>query len=537
MAFKLNENQQLTINDSFNKQTARTKKIVRDSWAGDFADMVFPAINEERFSVLYSDKKASRPNTPINVIVGALMLKENNGMSDEELVQSLCCDVRFQYALHTTSYVEQPVSDRTFSRFRERVAAYKTMTGRDLLDEAFAELNEVYMKYMNLHSNIKRMDSLMIASRCKRMSRLEIIYQTTANAVRLIHRLGHDELLTTDLLHYMDAEDYNEVIYYCKGEDVVPRLEKALREAAAVLKIMEDDEWHGFSEYQLLVRVLAEQSEEAEDGNPVPKADSDISSKSLQNPSDPDATFRSKAGKSHKGYVGNVTETMGENGDSLITDFSLAPNTHSDSEFCREYLEKRPEDAEAETLITDGAYGSLENQELAESKNVTLVTTALTGKLPEKFLAGFRFTEDGSKVTSCPMGHEPEKCTYYPKTGVCRAQFSKTCCANCPHREECQAKEQKKTYAVYISKTKAARAAYLKKLSSEEYLGLTRKRNAVEGVMSVLRRKYRIDQLPVYGLERSMQFIQFKIAAYDFNKFLRHMRRTRVESAQDAAIA
>ena len=55
-------------------------------------------------------------------------------------------------------------------------------------------LADIYARYMNLHSNVKRMDSLMIASRCKRMSRLEIIYQTTANAVCLIHRLGHDEL-------------------------------------------------------------------------------------------------------------------------------------------------------------------------------------------------------------------------------------------------------------------------------------------------------------------------------------------------------
>jgi len=31
-------------------------------------------INEENFSVLYSDK-ASRPNTPVNVIVGGMVLE------------------------------------------------------------------------------------------------------------------------------------------------------------------------------------------------------------------------------------------------------------------------------------------------------------------------------------------------------------------------------------------------------------------------------------------------------------------------------
>ena len=49
--------------------------MLEKSWAKTFADKVFPAIDENIFSVLYS-KKASRPNTPVNVIVGALILKE-----------------------------------------------------------------------------------------------------------------------------------------------------------------------------------------------------------------------------------------------------------------------------------------------------------------------------------------------------------------------------------------------------------------------------------------------------------------------------
>ena len=97
-----------------------------------FADRVFPAIDEEIFSVLYSDK-ASRPNTPVNVIVGALILKEVLGDTDDELVQALMFDVRYQYALHTTSFEEQPLSDRTLSRFRARCLAYETETEIDLI--------------------------------------------------------------------------------------------------------------------------------------------------------------------------------------------------------------------------------------------------------------------------------------------------------------------------------------------------------------------------------------------------------------------
>ena len=258
MSFKTNQSQQITLHDSFINQTPRTQKLIMKSWCKDFADIVFPAIDEGRFAVLYSDNDASRPNTPVNVIVGGLMLKENNGLTDDELVESICCDVRFQYALHTTHLREQPVSDRTFSRFRERLYHYEMETGRSLLEEEMVHLADVYAKYMGLNSNLKRMDSLMVASRCRHMSRLEIIYQATANAVRLVHRLGSDDLITADLQHYLDADDRNQVIYYCKSEDVTPRLEKALQEAVKVKGAMQDGSWHGFPEYQLLARALSE---------------------------------------------------------------------------------------------------------------------------------------------------------------------------------------------------------------------------------------------------------------------------------------
>ena len=220
---------------------------------------------------------------------------------------------------------------------------------------------------------------------------------------------------------------FENVIYYCRGDDVTPRLERALWEAAQVKAIMDNDAWHEFQEYQLLIRVLAEQSRIDEAGNPVAKDRKEITSSSLQNPSDPDVTFRHKAGKDHKGYVGNIVETVGEKGDSLITGVGYENNTHSDSAFCKEYLNSRPD-----TMIADGAHSGTENQELAASKNTELITTALFGKETNKIFAGFTFTEDGRQVTGCPMGNVPVKTTFYPKTGMCRALFARECCEKCP---------------------------------------------------------------------------------------------------------
>lgn len=158
--------------------------------------------------------------------------------------------------------------------------------------------------------------------------------------------------------------------------------------------------------------------------------------------------------------------------------------------------------------------------------NTTLVTTALTGKAIDPFFGDFDFTENGKEILRCPMGHSPLKTTYYPKTGMCRALFARNCCDKCPHKDKCHPREQKKNYAVHVSKSMAERAAYLRQLSTEAYKKYTNLRNAVEGIPSVMRRKYHVDDLPVFGLNRTRMAFALKVGAYNFKKLLKHNRNT-----------
>ena len=84
MAFKINQFQQMNLFDPLYSMSERNKRFLQKSWANDFANIVFPAINEERFSVLYSDNAATKPNPPVNVTVGALLIKEMFGHTDED---------------------------------------------------------------------------------------------------------------------------------------------------------------------------------------------------------------------------------------------------------------------------------------------------------------------------------------------------------------------------------------------------------------------------------------------------------------------
>lgn len=522
MSFKPNPVQQISMDDRFNRLSPRTKKIVENSWAKPFSDVIFPAINEKRFAVLYSDNPASRPSGPINFKIGALIIQQLMGQTEDELLESICCDIRYQYALHTTSFEEQPISDRTLGRFRARLAEYERETGENLLRDEMMELASKLESLMGLNVQFKRMDSMMIASNIKWMSRLELLYTVVSNALRLMKRLGLEEHIPKAMAHYLEDDDLNRVIYHSRAEEVGSRIEAVLLDAVHLLSIMDQDEWSGFSEYLLLKRALSEQTTKDSSGKYVLKANEEISPTSMQNPSDPDATFRRKAGKNHKGYVANIVESVGENGESLITHASYQQNTHSDSAFFKEYVSDRPDGSDKETVVTDGSYCGSENTELAKDKNVQLITTALTGKQPAPIFADFVFEENGRSVQVCPALKKPIRSSYYEQTESCRLVFNRSDCEKCSNQKKCGVKFQKETAVVMVSRKKVDRAKYLKALSTEEYKLLTRQRNAVEGVPSVFRRRYRVDTMPVRGFLRSRAFFFLKATAINVKSFLKY---------------
>lgn len=161
------------------------------------------------------------------------------------------------------------------------------------------------------------------------------------------------------------------------------------------------------------------------------KEDGGMKSTMLQNPPDPEATFRNKAGKEHRGYAANLEESVGTNG-SVVTEYQYEQNNHSDSQFIQEHLEQMDKQKERTVIATDGAYSGIENTQLAADKNVELITTSLTGKPAPDILADFEFNEEGTKVLRCPAGHAPKSCSYMKPSNQCAVSFLHEQCANCP---------------------------------------------------------------------------------------------------------
>ncbi len=517
MSFVENSSQQISLFDMLAFLSKRKQSFLEKSWAKVFSDHVFARINEHIFAPLYSEKTNSRPNAPINVLVGALILKDLNGLTDDEIEASCIFDFRYQYALHTTSFEEQPISKRTMSRFRSRLAAYELTTGKDLLHECFVDLSEGMREFMDISPDIKRMDSMMIESNIRKMGRLELLYTCLANLVRELHRDGRTDL-TEGMEHYADPNDRNRFIYHDSETPQAEKLQKVIDDAVNLLPRCED-EYSDTGDYQLLERAINEQTKKDDSGRSIPKDKSDdMNSSILQNPADPDATYRSKAGKEHRGYVANITEAVDENG-SISTDYQFDVNTHSDKEFLRKSIEKAEPAEDVAVFITDGGYSDEELAAIAAEKNIAILTTNALGRSPREILAQFRLNDAGTQVTSCPEGYEPKSSAYIRQTNSVRASFPRSCCENCQHRTECLAKLKARTAVVnvpLISRDRAIEKASPRDSKADAIKA--RIRNGIETIPSILRRKYHVDDMPVRGKLKIKIRFGFKMLALNFTK-------------------
>ena len=521
MAFVNNSSQQMSLTDSTFNLTEREKRFLEKSWAKTFADKVFPNINEDLFSVLYS-KKASRPNTPVNVIVGALILKEALGDTDDELVQALMFDIRYQYALHTTSFEEQPLSDRTLSRFRARCLAYETETGIDLIHACVTSLAKPIAEFMGITPDRQRMDSLMVAANIRNLSLLELFYTCVANLAKVMISRGFS--LPVAQHHYVEKDDYTAFIYHQRNLDAKGRTILVMHDAEKLLALC-DGNFDDTSEYQLLIRLLKEQTIFDDDGSRRlrERDEKENPSKVLLNPSDPEATFRKKAGRKHLGYAANLVESVGEIS-SLLTDYAYEQNVYSDSQFLKDHLENAPVYEQEVTMVADGAYGGEINVKKAAEHGIRLITTNFTGRKPADICADFIFSEDGHELKECVNHRRPYQVRYDEQNDRCDALFHRNDCESCPFFKECKPRMRQKNALKEISWKAVNRARQLRYMNTEEFRVHAHFRNGIEALPSLLRRKYQVDRIPTHGKKQTRLHFGFKVAALNFQKLLDYER-------------
>jgi len=217
--------------------------------------------------------------------------------------------------------------------------------------------------------------------------------------------------------------------------------------------------------YRLLCRCLAEQcvvEDAGGEGEKVRvKPNAEVASDSLQNPSDPDATY---SGHKGQGYQAQIMETYSttstaENdmaagnadesdapGLRLITHLAVEQAHQSDAHALIPAIESAKDRGLAPAeVLADSLYGSEKNIEAAKAMGTEVVAPVPggEGKGKSSSLSEFALTEEGG-IENCPMGHAPiedKSCGNHREV-----VFAVEHCFDCPRKKDCPIRSVRNGY-------------------------------------------------------------------------------------------
>jgi len=534
--FRKNQgHQQPILIRSVNELPEEQREHLFSSWAGVFYREFFCRLDEEPFAVLYSDLP-SRPNVPVNVLVGLEYLKAGFGWSDEEMYEAFLYNLQVRYAVGYDEFGKGYFDLRTPYYFRERLSRYMQEKGVNLLDRAFEQVTDEQLAAFQIKTGIQRMDSTMVGSNIQKVGRLQLLVEV----LQRVHRM----LKKKDQRHYAEAfapylqGHAGQYVYHLKREEFpghIQRIGEFMQRLLSELK-----EGYGTDPvYQVLERVFHEHFR-LEGETAKAKAHRELSATSLQSPDDLEATFRQKGGKGYRGYVANVTETCDPKNElQLITKVQVASNHTADSHLLAEALPNLKQRTELNKLYTDGGHGGRDADVVLQEQQVTQIQTAIRGKRPNRkklSLSDFviKLNKAGKPVRiTCPQQQQAPVHPGNTKKGF-MASFDSAICYKCPiwQAGQCPTRPRKRDARHHLEIQLArAYSSQRRRQSLARKKGAHNLRAAIESTIRCIKNPFPAGKLPVRGSFR-MACLLIGSAAVTNVRRIQHYLRAVSQSEQ-----
>jgi len=538
--FRKNEQhrQQSFFSSEYLLPTKLQDRLLR-SWAETFYQEVFCRLEETIFAPLYSQKD-SRPNVPVNVLVGMEILKSGFGWSDEELYEQVCFNLQVRHALGLRDLGDEMFTLRTLYNFRQRLREYAEERGSNLMQKVFEGVTDAQLEVVALATGWQRMDSTQVLSNLAQMTRLELLVAV----LQAVHKQlpeSAQERWGTRWAPYLEGRPH-QVCYKIPTAEVKEHL-LAIGEALCAVEAELAQQAPESETLALVQRVLEEQYECGTDGEVRLRPPEEVIAGSLQSPHDPDATYRVKGGKKYRGgYVINVSETADpKNPLQLVTDVQIEPNRTDDALLLEQSLDDQAaRGVQVDKMTTDGGYTGPQGEAACEKHKVTLRATRMRGGHSRADRWGWEeysweVSDDGRPMNvTCPQDCQA-KLLPGRADGRFIARFETEDCAVCPFfGQMCRVQDRARVGpSLYVKRRTIKVAQQRQHLHPED----TPIRVVVESTVRSLKRAFPGSKLPVRGLIRARMMLYPAALMVNLRRLHSYLAEKAEKTGQDTAFS
>ena len=461
------------------KKLARLKK----SWAEIFRQHILSRMPITQVAKYYS-KNMGRPTKELVSTCGACVLQQIFDLTDDETVDQMAFNQQWHYALDVLDQDDQFLSLKTLWNMRHILTT--DSLAKKVFNDATDRLKEVY----KVDTSLQRLDSVHIHSNMARLGRVRLLARVCTKFLNNLKRQEPSlyESVSSSLRTRYEKDEDSTYFGNSKPSESKKRLADIAQDMYELIcQFKGHTAVNSLYSYKELERVFTEHCS-VEDENVVVKPAKEIPSDSLQNPSDPDATYDGHKGQ---GYQVQIMETYSketpEDNDSaslqLITYVDVEPAHCHDSNALEPALQEVKErDLLPDELGADTLYGSRDNKKKAKEHGVDLIVP-VPGNTPKNNLVDFEFDRQTHEVKRCPKGHAPTRIKPNKK-GTLTGIWSEDVCRTCAIFSSCAVKKAKHGYRLLYNHNEADAAFRRRYQQSEEFKEKYRYRAGIEATHS-----------------------------------------------------
>lgn len=364
----------------------------KKTWAEAFRLHALPILRkvEDEFADLF-EEGLGRPNRPVELVLGTLILKDMSDLTDDEALEHLDFDALWWWAFQREPH-ELQLCQKTLHNFRTGLIR------EEKSGLAFRRVTDDLAKALKVAPGQQRLDSTHILSNIALLTRLGLFCETIRLFLKDLKEAdpkAYGELPAALLERHGEESRYADA----RKEQRPRRLEVVARDVGRLIAIFQKNpavkKTQGWS---LLERIFKDQCKVSSEPKKPQQDDDDhgdgevavelklpteIASDSLQSPHDPDVTY---SGHKGKGYAAQIMETCSpHNQVKLITAVALTPACVSDAKATVPMVQQAVEAGHApKEVVADTAYSGAKNAADLAKEGVNLLAPAPPTAKPQE---------------------------------------------------------------------------------------------------------------------------------------------------------